>query len=558
MKLLRISLTTLATAIAVAMPVPAAQAGTYDVPACDAAFGAVNNSWTFETNDSAHIQGSTACPSSTNYSGLLAQTKLLSGNSPVSSYGQWIVRAPAGTTITRFRLRRWLGMERGSGWTLYGRQADGTTLLGETCTDQVGTDECNVGGFNSSTIERFVNTTSIAYGFTCPSAGLPCTTGGTIHDARAAIYSSIVTINDPTSPAIGSPSGELVRASGYHKGTESVTFNGTDALGVRFRRVTIDNAIVATETLACDFTKLVPCTNPASPVTLSTDLNQLADGAHTVRVVVVDAAGNETSSSPTSIVVDHTAPVAPWFLEVDSRANTSPAFTASWENPSGQVAPITTAHWRLCPEGSASGCSTGSTSGTTLSGSLPAYGRYTLSVVLEDAAANVGAESSRTLVYDAPPTPTPTATPTVTPTVTPTATPTPPVRTPTPAPPAVTPTPVGPGATPVPTATPAPRASARLKVTAATLKRSSRSLSVTGTTAASATGKVRVKLTYRVGRKARSKTFTATIKRGRFTVRARLSATDARRASKLAAAVTYAGDRNYSGASTRRAVKVRR
>jgi hypothetical protein len=548
MKLLRISMTILATAIAVASAVPAAEAGTYNVLACDAAPGAVNNSWTFETNDGTHIADSTACPSSGNYSGLLARSVLGSGGIPsaAAAYGQWIVSAPSGTTITRVRLRRWLGMEGGSGWTLYGRQADGTTLPGETCTVQPGFDECNVGGYATDAFDRTVNTTSIAYGFLCPSTGSGCITGATIHAARAAIYSAIVTINDPTSPAIGAPTGDLVRASDFHKGTESVTFNGTDALGLSARRLYVDGEQVASDAPTCDYTRLVPCSNPSAAAILSFDLDTMDDGSHTVQASVVDAAGNETRSALTSIVVDHTAPTVPQGLQVGARPATNPAFTASWSHPGGQVAPINAAHWRLCPEGSAAGCSTGTTTDTSISGTLPAYGRYTLHVALEDAAANRGGEATISLVYDAPAPPTPT--------------PTPPVSTPTPTPPTATATP--PSATPTPaptvTPTPTPRANPRLTVTSATLKRSTRTVSASGITAASATGKVRIKLTYRVGAKSRSKSLSATLKRGRFTARTRLSSSDARRATKLSVSVTYTGNSNYSGASTRRTIRVRR
>jgi hypothetical protein len=536
MKLLPISISTLASALALtATMVPAAEAGTYDVLACDAAPGAVNNSWTFETNDSTHIAGSTACPSSNDRSGLLVTDKLNTGGPSASAavYGQWIVRAPAGTTITHIRLRRYLNMDGGTGWKLYGRQADGTTLSGETCTVQPGNDDCTVGGYAYGAIDRPLSTTSIAYGFECPTTGSGCVTGATIHSASAAVYSANVTITDPTAPAIGTPTGGLVTASGYHKGTESVTFNGTDALGISARRLLIDGSEAAADTPTCDYTQLVPCTNPATAATFAFDTNTLGDGEHTVQVAVEDAAANRTSSTATTITVDHSAPGLPQNLQAGPRAATDPAFTATWSNPEGQVAPITAAHWRLCPTGNSTGCQTGTIAGTSISGTLPAYGSYQLFVALEDGAGNVGWEGALPLSYErpAPPPPTPTPTPTATPTPAPTATPTP---------------------------TPTPRANPQLKVTTATFKRSKRTATVAGTTASSATGRVRLKVSYRRCGKPRSRTLTATIKRGRFTARTRLSSSDARRASKPTVAVTYRGDAHYSAASTRRTMTVRR
>jgi Bacterial Ig-like domain len=535
MKLLRISISTLATALALMATsmVPAAQAGTYDVLACDAAPGAVNNSWTYETNDSSHIAGSTSCPSSSDYSGLLADTILgLSSGSPAGAYGQWIVHAPAGTTITRIRLRRFLYMDGGSGWTLYGRTADGVTISGETCTVQPGFDDCQVGGYASPTLDRTVNTTSIAYGFVCTTTGVQCVTGATIHAAAAAIYSARVTINDPTAPTITTPSGSLVATSGYHQGTESVIFNGSDALGLSTRRVYVDGTQLAADAPACDFTQLVPCSNPATDATLSVDTTSLADGQHTVQAAVVDAAGNESRSAAVSITVDNTAPTAPVGLQAAPRTDSDPAVTASWSNPSGQVAPIIAAHWTLCPQGSASGCQSGSTTATSMSGSLPAEGDYTLSVALEDAAGHVGPAGSLALRYQPPvSTPTPTPTPTATATPAPTATPTP---------------------------TPQPRSSAQLKLRSATLTRHSRSLSAAGTLARSASGKLRVTVRYRVGHARRSRTIIATVHAGRFSAHAHLASADARHARSLTAVASYAGDAHYGAATSRRTVKVRR
>jgi plastocyanin len=123
------------------------------------------------------------------------------------------------------------------------------------------------------------------------------------------------------------------------------------------------------------------------------------------------------------------------------------------------------------------------------------------------------------------PTPDPTSSPTPTPTATATATAPPPAN----ALPA--PTPV---ATPAATAVPAAS-----KISAATFKRSKRTLSIAGTT--TATGKVTIKLAYRVGKKARVKTFSATIKGGKFSGTLKLSSSDAKKASKLSVTVTAVG-----------------
>ena len=414
----RLATIAMSSALALLAFAPAAQAGTYDVLSCDAAPDAVNHSWFSETNDSAHIEFLASCPSSRTYSGLAGRTILDSGASPTGSFGQWIFRAPTGTRISRIRLVRMLGMEGGSGWRLFGRQADGTTLSGETCTVPATADECNVGGYGTTEIDKAVDTTSIAYGFECNGDG-SCTTGATIHSARAAIYSGRVTITDPTAPLIDSPSGQLVTESGYHRGTESATVNGSDGTGLKALRVYIDKIERANQALSCNYTKPIPCSNPSSAQALSVDLSATVDGArvipdgtHSVEVAAIDAAGNETRSTARSIVVDATAPAAPSALATSIGSTWQPArqFTATWTHPSGQIAPIDTAHWTLCPAGNTTGCVTGSSPVSSVSGTLsglqvPAEGAWDLSLRLEDAAGNTAARNfARTTIrYDATP-----------------------------------------------------------------------------------------------------------------------------------------------------------
>ena len=126
-------------------------------------------------------------------------------------------------------------------------------------------------------------------------------------------------------------------------------------------------------------------------------------------------------------------------------------------------------------------------------------------------------------------TPTATATATETPTATATET-----ATATPVVPAATPTPT-PVATPVVT----PAAKPAAKISAASFKRSKRTLTVSGTT--TATGKVTVKLAYKVGKKSRTKTFSATVKSGKFSGTLKLAAADAKKASKLSVTVSATG-----------------
>ena len=77
------------------------------------------------------------------------------------------------------------------------------------------------------------------------------------------------------------------------------------------------------------------------------------------------------------------------------------------------------------------------------------------------------------------------------------------------------------------------------KISTASFKRSKRTLTIAGTTAA--TGKVKVELSYKVGKKTIKKTLSVTIKAGKFSGTLKLSATDAKKASKLTVSVSSTG-----------------
>jgi hypothetical protein len=261
-------------------------------------------------------------------------------------------------------------------------------LAGETCTVAADQDECNVGPGNTS---DDVATSALAWSVECMSPQ-GCTTGHFIHAARLAIYAAEVTITDPTPPAITPETGALTTTTGYHRGTEPTTFSASDVTGIRAVRVYVDGEAKTNVPLTCDFTYVKPCPDLAAPRTLSVDTDLLADGEHMVEVAALDAAANETRGPQRRITVDHTPPPAPINLKLDGGDVWRQAATvsATYQPTPYQVAPVTTAHWRLCPAGTTSNCSSGSSSATgALAGiTIPGEGRYELSVSLEDAAGN--------------------------------------------------------------------------------------------------------------------------------------------------------------------------
>ena len=140
--------------------------------------------------------------------------------------------------------------------------------------------------------------------------------------------------------------------------------------------------------------------------------------------------------------------------------------------------------------------------------------------------------------------PTPTATATQTATATATASPAPAATiaaTPPPAPP-----------TPVVLSDPLP------KLGSAVFKRSKKTLTFAGTIAPAATGKVKVELSYKVGKAIKKKSASPAIAAGKYKGTIKLSAGDAKKATKLKLTVTYAGNSAFKAATKTGSVKVSR
>ena len=101
-----------------------ASAGTYEVAACNAAPGALNNSWTWGTTDPAeppHYAEHVTCPFSDpegmggtfDQEGGLSTTDALglsTGAAPGTTAG-WTFTAPTGTTVSAIDYERYLGQE---------------------------------------------------------------------------------------------------------------------------------------------------------------------------------------------------------------------------------------------------------------------------------------------------------------------------------------------------------------------------------------------------------------------------------------------------------------
>jgi hypothetical protein len=235
----------------------------------------------------------------------------------------------------------------------------------------------------------------------------------TLHEVWVSIRSAIVTIDDPVDPLISEAGGALAEGGRWHRGTEAVTFGGSDVTGIRQVGVYKGTTPVAVRTapaaqaggcgqlnvgLAYTFTK--PCegargVNGAQAVEVSTAA--LGDGTQTLRLVVRDTAGNEAERQLV-VKVDNSAPVA---RELETDGAWSPADDATWTwTPSAETdrAPVAKVDVERCL--GSQGCAVEEIPAGSQSYSHPVpEGESTLRVRETDAAGNVGAwsELSRVL-----------------------------------------------------------------------------------------------------------------------------------------------------------------
>jgi hypothetical protein len=121
--------------------------------------------------------------------------------------------------------------------------------------------------------------------------------------AKLWLHRATITLEDTSSPVIASPpSGTLVNSSGRLTGVEQVSISATDSGGGVYEgMVEVDGRVIARQILDSNggrcqrpFTDAAPCKRSASN-TVPVDTRGLADGAHSLRLLVTDATGANTA-----------------------------------------------------------------------------------------------------------------------------------------------------------------------------------------------------------------------------------------------------------------------
>lgn len=377
-----------------------AHAGTYEVMACDAAPGGVNNSW-FATK----TLGMTAfsdCPTERQSTrGITAASALNAGSIPLFSKALMAFDAPAGTTIEQLRTQ--FAIHRADDYWDIGFLADGHMLLGCHAND-VGnlcfydtswpgvTKTISVPGAHRLYIQAACER---AAGCLTQALEQPFSWRTDIH-----VFSAVVRVRDDTAPRVTGVDGAIVNG-GWLAGSHYVGHSASDNTGISSTALYVDGRKVDDRTRDCDYTRPLPCSDVSYGRYLF-NTRSLPDGVHQYRVEARDAAGN-VGSFAGEIQADNTAPGAPTDVAVDGgedwrRTN---GFRVHWTNPDS-AAPITVARYSLCNTATST-CTSGLRRGDGIGSiddlNVPDPGDYTLRVWLEDAAGNVDWSNSSAAVH---------------------------------------------------------------------------------------------------------------------------------------------------------------
>jgi hypothetical protein len=379
---LRRVLATCLPALAVLLCPVAVQAGTYDVPACDAAGGA-NNSWV-PFNNISSVAAYAECPSGGDPNrGLVARTALTDAGNSQGVMARLLFAAPPATTIVALRASydffrsdaHWEAALSTGSQVLRGCPAGGVNLCSASSVDEW----IGVPNAGAIYIDVFCAASSCPQGRD-PSVG-----------AKARLYSAVVRIQDDQPPTIGSPGGGMW-SDGWKSGMQTISFDASDNTGIARNLVLIDGQQAVKADHTCDFTFPRPC--PDGGGTFNVQTSGFSDGAHQLDLQTVDSAGNPTTVSRT-VLIDNTPPVSPQQLTVDGGEGwrSTNSFDVRWSNPPADGgAPIAGAVWQLCPSTGSAPCTTGSQDGADLAAlhdlKVPASGDWLLRVWLRDQAGN--------------------------------------------------------------------------------------------------------------------------------------------------------------------------
>jgi hypothetical protein len=272
-----------------------------------------------------------------------------------NKYAEETFNAPPNTTIARYTLVRAVRLVPTGGFYYEALQeTSGYWTLVDGCNTYGGCH--NFGDYqdpgssaNIFTHSGQSNTTAVQLKIICgKSPQCPIESGGV--SASIWLFQSAITLEASSAPQFTAPpTGPLV-SGGTLSGLAPVTIAATDqGGGVYGAEIEVDGKIVQSQVLdnstgTCQqpFTAVVPCPLSANG-TVDFDTGRVADGSHSLRVIVTDAAGNRAVWGPVTI---HTSnnPCSP--VPAASGMSLHAAFATHGRRRTRFVAHLTTSYSR--------------------------------------------------------------------------------------------------------------------------------------------------------------------------------------------------------------------
>jgi hypothetical protein len=270
-------------------------------------------------------------------------------------YAEETFTAPPNTTIAKYTLVRAVRLVPSGGFYYQALQyTSGYWAMVEGCDTYGGCH--NFGNYqdpgssaNVFTHSGQSNTTAVQLKIICgKSPQCPSESGGV--SASIWLFQSVFTLQASSAPQFTEPpTGPLV-GGGTLSGLVPVTISATDQGGGVYRAaIEIDGKVVQSQVLdnstgTCQqpFTAVVPCPLSANG-TVDFNTARVADGAHSLRVIVTDAAGNQAVWGPITIHTSN-SPCSP--VPAASGMSLRAAFATHGRRRARLVAHLTTGYSR--------------------------------------------------------------------------------------------------------------------------------------------------------------------------------------------------------------------
>ncbi|MEA2361245.1 MAG: hypothetical protein QOD71_390 [Thermoleophilaceae bacterium] len=336
----------------VALGAVTARANEFNINACQADRGEFSTQ-AFEDFANRGMMWKRACdPEGPGLRGLVTANVVRAGRVVRGSRSFFILKAPDGTRFSRLT---WSGQARRQdcryALQLWADRPDGSTVAIKNVRANRGcpnAGRAQAAGWPSAHTYDIGGATKIVQRVLCVGAdGTPYCSSRGLNYIRT--FKAQATVLDVSPPGVSITQDNAFTRGEWVNGTQQVGYATLDNVGVRVVRPVFAGSSYGDSLRPCNYAQRVPC--PNGPGSLVVDTTNLAEGSQAFALQAEDAAGNLGQSSTAVVRVDNTAPGAvPIEIEGGDVWRNRNAFDVAWTNAEeADRAPITAAHYRLCP-----------------------------------------------------------------------------------------------------------------------------------------------------------------------------------------------------------------